>query len=463
MKISLIRCPCINLPYPPPIGLGYISSFLKAAGHEVFIFDLNVEFFHQAQPEEKEKWSISNLEDLIILAKGMASRYNELIDYYVKKILNTQSRIIGFSVWDSNIFFSLRLAREIKRKDKDRVVVFGGPECFPRWSGRFLIQSQAVDAVVYGEGEETLREIASSLEKSGRIEFPSGAIIKKENSRIIDCGPRQPIENLDTLPFPDFTGFPLDKYLTNKLPLTFNRGCPMRCTYCAAPGTIPKYRWRSAESIFEEIKYQLRKYSDKDGFDSCSPALNFNLNEISKLCDFILKEKIEFEWSGYAIIDPRMSIGLLRKMKKAGCFGLNFGLENGSQRVIDGMRKGFQVKEAERVLRNAYSVGMEIVVNFIIGFPGETEEDFQENLEFISRNWDYISFVGSMDACWVEPYSYIYEHPDEFDIVIGSNAYNWHTIDGGNTPQIRLDRKKRFEEFISTLGKKVSFPKPVIS
>lgn len=459
MKVSLIRCPCINLPYPPPIGLAYISSSLKAAGHEVFMFDLNVEFFHHVEVGDREKWVTSDLNSLIALAKNITYKYGELVGHYARKILDTQAKIIGFSVWNSNIFFSLGLAGEIKRKDKGRTIIFGGPECFPRWSGESLIKNEAVDAVVYGEGEETLRQIASFLEKSGKIEFCPGAIIKKD-SQIIDCGPRQPVENLDILPFPDFTGFPLDKYLTHHLPIAFSRGCPRKCSYCSTPGTTPRYRWRHAERIFEEIKSQLKKYPHKAGFDSYSPALNPNIEELSKLCDFILQDKMKFGWSGFTIIDPGMKLGLLRKMRKAGCSGLNLGIESGSQRIINRMRKGFKIEDAERLLRDAHSAGMETVVNFIIGFPDETEDDFQETLKFISRNSDCISFVGSMALCWIEPYIYIFDHPDEFDIILGSHPMHWHSRDGKNTLQIRQDRKKRFEEFISSLGKEITFPKP---
>ena len=390
MKISLVRCPCINLPYPPPIGLAYISSSLKAAGHEVFIFDLNVEFFHHAKVEDREKWVTSDVNSLIALAESINYKYEELVDHYIRKILDTQAEIIGFSVWNTNSLFSLRLAEEIKRRDKNRFVVFGGPECFPRWSGMFLIQNEAVDAVVYGEGEETLKEISSSLEKSGKVEFPQGSIIRK-GSKEIDCGPRRPIEDLNALPFPDFTDFPMDKYLTHHLPIVFSRGCPRKCSYCSTPGTTPGYRWRHAKGIFEEIKSQLQKHPDKVGFDLYSPALNSNIEELSKLCDFILQDKMKFGWSGFAIIDPGMKSDLLKKMRKAGCSGLNFGIESGSQKIINRMRKGFRIEDAERLIRDAHNAEMETVVNFIIGFPDETEGDFQETMEFISRNSDYIS------------------------------------------------------------------------
>jgi anaerobic magnesium-protoporphyrin IX monomethyl ester cyclase len=457
MKIALVRCPCINLPYPPPIGLAYIASFLKSAGHEVSIFDLNVEIFHQVHAAKKKRWIIPDVNTLIELAKRIAFEDRVLFDRYVQEVLNTEAEVIGFSVYDTNLFFSLTMAREIKRKYKNRIVVFGGPECFPLWSGRYIIQETVVDAVVYGEGEETMLDIIRSIEKSGKIE-PCLGTITKEGSRLIDCGAKPPVEDLDKLPLPDFSDFPLDKYLTTELPIVFNRGCPRRCTYCSTPSLIPRYRWRSAYHIYEEIKYQLQKYPHIDSFHSHGPSLSSNLEELSRLCDLIIRDELRFKWSGFASINSAMNIDLLRKMRMAGCFGLNIGIESGSQRIIDRMQKNFRIEEAECILRDAHSTGLETVVNFIIGFPGETEDDFQETLRFILRNWEYITYIGSMNTCWIEPYIYLFDHPEEFDIVIGSNPHEWQSIDGKNTLQIRKERKKRFEDFISSLGRKISRP-----
>jgi radical SAM superfamily enzyme YgiQ (UPF0313 family) len=456
MKVTLIRCPCINLPYPPSAGLAYINSFLKKSGHQTFIFDLNVELFHSVSDDKKERWGIPDLNILIKLSEDIMSDNEKLVNEYIKKILATGSSIIGFSVWDSNRLFSLKLAEKIKKINKDIIIVFGGPECFPKWSGKSLIKEECVDVVVYSEGEETLRELIDYLELTNRIGLHAGTIVKR-NSDIIDCGSRKPIQDLDNMPFPDFDKFPLDKYMTNEIPILFSRGCNRNCAYCAVPGTIPNYRWRSANSIYEEIKYQLKKHPHIDSFHSDSPALNSNLKELSKLCDLIIQDGLKINWSGFALIDKNMNLDLLKKMKEAGCSGLNFGIESGSQDIIDKMRKGFRVEDAEQNLRDAYSLGIEVVANFIIGFPGEKEKDFQETLDFISRNQQHISSAGSMHSCWLGPYMYLYDHADEFNIIINSssndlscNIHNWSCPE--NNQQIRKAREDEFKDFINSLG-----------
>ncbi len=454
MKIVLVRCPCISLPYPPSIGMAYLNSFLKKAGHEVFIFDLNIELFHSVNDEKKKIWNTPDGSSLIKLSEEVISDHNDLFNNYIRKILATEATVIGFSVWDSNILCSLKFAREIKKLNRSINIVFGGPECFPRWSGKTLIKEDCVDVVVYGEGEKTLKELIDYIEVTGRIGLHPGTIVKN-NFNIIDCSSREPIKDLDSMPFPDFNGFPLDKYMTNEFPIIFNRGCTRKCTYCSLPGTTPRYRWRSADSIYEEMKYQIRKHPQIDSFHSDSPALNSNLKELSKLCDLIIRDGLKIIWSGFAVIDKDMDLSLLRKMKQAGCLGLNFGIESGSQRVTDKMRKGFRIQDSEQNIRDAYSAGIEVVANFIVGFPGENEEDFQLTLDFISRNRQYISFVGSAASCWILPYMYLYDHTDEFGITMHSGDWSCE----GNNYQIRKAREDRFREFINSLNIGKSFPK----
>lgn len=449
MKVALIRCPCISLPNPPSIGMAYLKSFLKNAGHEVFIFDLNAEMFHYASNEKHKIWNDTSVPDLIKLSEEIISGDTGLFDQYVRKILETKSTVIGFSVWNSNMSFSLKLARELKRNNGRISIIFGGPECFPKWSGRSLAKEDCIDAVVYGEGEETLREIIDYLGMAGRVGFRPGTIVYK-NDHLLDCGQREPIKNLDNMPFPDFDEFPLDKYITKELPILFDRGCPKKCKFCTVPNTIPQYRYRTAVSLFEEIKYQLKKYPHLESFHNDSPALNSNLGELSKLCDLIIDSGLKISWSGFAAFKKGMDLELLKKMKAAGCSGLNIGLESGSQSVLDKMGKNLQVEDMERNIRDIYEAGIETVVNLIIGFPGETEDDFQQTLDFFVRNGKYITSIGSTSSCWMGPYMDIFEHADEFGIDLSLGWTKWSCE--GNNYEIRKAREEKFKKFVNSLG-----------
>ena len=455
MKVALVRCPCIHLPYPPSVGLAYINSALKKAGHEIFIFDLNIEVFHAVDDSSKKKWAGPDVTNLSDLGEEIFHKHSQLFKEYVKRMLGAGVTVIGFSVWDSNVSLSLKIAQEIKQLEPNIKVIFGGPECFPKWSGDSLIKNDCVDVVVYGEAEETLTEVIDYLQLTGRIGLHSGTLVKK-NGSIVDCGIREPVHDLDTLPFPDFDGFPLEKYMTKEMPILFNRGCSRKCAYCSLPGTTPRYRCRSAHSIYGELKYQINKYPHIDLFPCHSPALNSNLKELSRLCDFIIHGGLKIHWSGFAVIDKHMDADLLKKMKAAGCSCLNFGIESGSQRIIDKMRKGFRVEDAVSNIRDAHSLGLDIVVNFIVGFPGEDEEDFKRTLDFISRNKEYISSVGSTASCWIGPYIWIYEHPEEFAIAKGYGQHDWSCKE--NNYQLRQIREHRLRELVDSLGIGNAYP-----
>lgn len=421
----------------------------------MFIFDLNVEIFHVVDDSSKTKWNNLDVPGLIDLGEEIFRKHQQLFNEYIKKMFEAGPTVIGFSVWDSNAALSLKIAKEIKQLRPDIKVIFGGPECFPKWSGDLLIKNDCVDAVVYGEAEETLTQMMDYLQITGRIGLHSGTIVKK-NGSIVDCGNREPVNDLDTLPFPDFDGFPLEKYMTCEMPIIFNRGCSRKCAYCSLPGTTPVYRCRSAQSIYEEFKYQVNKYPHIDLFHCDSPALNSNLKELSRLCDLIINGGLKIRWSGFAVIDKYMDAALLKKMQAAGCLGLNFGIESGSQKIIDKMRKGFRIEDAQTNIRDAHNLGLETVVNFIIGFPGEDEEDFKQTLDFISRNKQYISFVGSTASCWIGPYIWMNEHPEEFGIVKGYGQEGWSCKE--NNHQIRQIREHRLKELVNSLGIGKSYP-----
>jgi hypothetical protein len=145
-------------------------------------------------------------------------------------------------------------------------------------------------------------------------------------------------------------------------------------------------------------------------------------------------------------------------MAKAGCNCIGYGLESGSQKIIDGMRKGFKIKDAERIIRDTYNAGIETILGIIIGFPGETEDDFKETLKFIERNKDYISWVHSPSECNVSFNNYIHNYPEKFNIILAPNRDGelWYSKDGTNTHEERQRRIRIFNEFLSAVGVKTN-------
>ncbi len=131
---------------------------------------------------------------------------------------------------------------------------------------------------------------------------------------------------------------------------------------------------------------------------------------------------------------------------------LDYGVESGSQKVLDKMGKKYTVEDAERIIKDTYNAGINVVLNLVVGFPNEAEEDFYKTLEFIRRIKDYVLFIAPGHACLILPYSYIYKNPDEFDIILDKETSCWSTKDGKNNEEVRLKRAKIFNNFITDLG-----------
>lgn len=443
MKIALVIAPNLFKKFPL-IGLAYLSSYMKARKFGVELFDLNVEL---KIPYENNEfiWGV----DKSFIDKFINDNKQE-IESIVNKILSTKAEIIGFSIWTTTKNLSLALAKMIKNRDKNRLIVFGGPEC--SFSAQELIKNDFVDIVALGEGEETLHNIAELFKKDKKVDFCKGTLLK-DGKKILDCGFRTEIQDLDLLPFTDYSGFMLEKYyLTGCLPITFYRGCIKRCVFCNCSITWKKYRSRTAENIYSEMKDKIKKYRGLKRFEAVDTAINLNLDMLFKLCDLIIEDNLNIEWGGAAIIHPGMDAKLLNKMAKAGCCDLAYGLESGSQAVLDKMRKAIKISDAERLIRETYQAGIKICLNFIIGFPNETENEFQETMKFIKRNKEFISSISYPSECWIGNNTYLHSHLEEFNVDTGELGTMWRTKDGLNTPEIRRERIKIFNDFVNDIG-----------
>jgi len=445
-KVLLIVPPVIYARQPS-IGIAYLCSYLRNKDCEVRCWDLNT------------RMQILNDGDDVFWAHEENSREffmknKNLFESWVEEVLNYDPQIVGFSVWSTSQYSSLRLAEMIKKRDKNKLIVFGGVEC--NFDGKQLIKNPAVDILVCGEGEKTLAEIAEKYASNGRVELCEGTLIKKD-AGIIDCGARPPIENLDELPFPDFTDFQFEKYLyKDYVPISFGRGCIWRCAFCEVSHCWNKFRTRSAKSIYSEMKYRLENRRDtfcpEQEFIVCDPSLDADLNVLSELCDMIIGDGLPVRFNGLAQIRPAMDFEFLKKMKKAGCELLDFGLESGSQRVLDKMGKKYSVMDAERVIKDAHNAGINVILNFVVGFPNEREEDFYETLEFIRRVKDSVLYIAPGHPCIVHPYSRIYQNLKEFGVILGTERNNWRTADGENNKEERERRARIFDDFVTNLG-----------
>lgn len=453
----------ILLVIPPPffikmphIGIAYLSSFLKHKGFRVSVNDLSLRLHNSALEELKRFWYVDCTNSFFCteIADLIFKNFEDEVNKFVEEFLLTDIKVIGFSVNMISIFLANRIAKILKEKDPKRLIIFGGGGTFFRHP-RDLIKPGFVDVFVIGEGESTLFNILDAHFNHRKIHNAPGMLLGK------DLGRRQPlpsaiIQNLDEIPFPDFREFDLKEYNQGDdykpLPLLLSRGCIRRCAYCIDYIMWPKYRFRSPSHIMDEIKYHIQNNHTK-AFEMIDLTCNGNLKQLLELSDLIIDSGLKFDWVSYAIIRKDMDLGLLSKMKKAGCNTLIYGVENGSDRLLKMMGKDYTAKEASEVIRLTHKAGIGANINIIVGFPGETEEDFRQTIEFIRENKDYINEVTNVSGCSLFPEADLGRNKKKYGIFLEEGTDPMLFTDSHGLDRFgRNDRVARLSGTINNIG-----------
>jgi radical SAM superfamily enzyme YgiQ (UPF0313 family) len=452
MKVLLIQCPCSYGAEMPPLGLAYLASFLKKNNYDVSILDLSILLYEQVDEENKKYWDSNNgycwyLTDIF---RDMPFLSGKIYNKFINKILSTGGDVLGFSVQNTSAIFTLEIIKRIKTKSPSKKIILGGPNCYniTGVDSDFKLQNDLQkfsDFIVVGEGEETSLNLLRCIEDNKPLDECKGIAIPRDGKWHF-TGFAKPIMNLDNLPFPAFDIYNLESYTNKKgLPILTSRGCINRCVFCTDSNFWLPYRHRSTENITAEIMRIHQKY--KNNFLSFNDSLiNGNFRNLWGICDFLIEKKLKISWGGNCRVNKRLDLELLKRMKKAGCQYLNVGIESGSNRILALMRKGFTIEEAASFIYNCSKAGINVVVNWIVGFPGETKEDFTKTVDFIVRHKGLIK-RNTFSTLTVNQFSYLARYKKEFGIILDSPHLGlWHSTDGRNTIEFRNSRLQYLED-----------------
>jgi len=453
----LIMCPGWGV-IQPPVGISYLKGFLEEHGLSVKCFDLSLELY-KVFPR-KEYWDLNHPEAFIVkplFEKNILPHIDYFITHWAKQILSCNPKVVGFSLFMSSINTSLLLAKQLKKYRPHLLILGGGAEvsrikkvvggrtnCFSPVNENIF---DDFDLLINGEGEEVLLEIFSLLERKEDF-YDIDGIFYMDNNRVVINNSRKLIDNLDILSPPDYSNFDLKNYTKEVLPLVTSRGCVNRCTFCADSLLWEKYRYRSSEKVIEEIKFLIDKYGISQ-FEITDSTFNGNIRRIEEMCDLIMKAGLDIRWSAKVTLRKEMNYALLKKMEKAGCCSLAYGVESGSFRVLKDMRKNIDLQETKRIIRNTYKAGIQVNCFFIIGYPTETEEDFQLTLNFIKENAAFIVRFDQVTGCHIEEDSYLGLNLDKYSIIFKNDG--WYSKE--STPKIREERLSRFKELARKIHK----------
>ncbi|MBU0503683.1 MAG: radical SAM protein [Candidatus Omnitrophota bacterium] len=453
-KILLVQAPPWGV-CAPPLGVAYLSTFLRSRGFNSEIMDLNIQIFNDPDLKIEDKWDTQDFE---FWASGNAVEYlQDSFEDFAEKIIAYGAPIIGFSATFASVPFLNVLLSLLRKKGGNNltIIVGGGGVSYPQ--GRILFKKEIIDYFVVGEGEIPLTGIMNHLQNDEAITGENRCLVWKDRpeDRVL-CIRAADVSSLplDDIPFPTFEEFNLDSYSQKDLlPLISSRGCIKSCVFCCDAPIKKPYRYRSAEKVAGEIKYLFKKYNRKR-LEFSDLLLNGNLDFLDKLCGFLIEMNLGVCWGGQATIRKDMDAQLFKKMKKAGCGGLTFGCESFSDRLLYLMRKGMKSKDAQYTFMMAKDAGMLVEVNLIVGFPGETDEDVDATARFLKDNAILIDKVNSLNICTIGPGMYLYDHLSEYNIdsSIISDWYSWFDVDRRNTIGIRTDRHRKLLSVCAGLG-----------
>lgn len=293
-----------------------------------------------------------------------------------------------------------RLAAAIKKIFPRVLLVAIGPHgtITPEW---VLQKCPAIDIFVRGEPAITVQKIGKNLPLTNKIKRKILGISFVQNSKIINNPPRPYLFNLDLLPFPAYYLLPMKiygpmndhfngkKFIGETLPFSIiltSRGCPGLCVFCFKKMYQDKktFRSRSPKNVVDEIELLLKKYKVKAIYIQ---DLNFCVNQkrVIDISREIRRRKLKFSWGCETRFD-NVNLELLRKMKKAGCCFINFGLESGSYKILSLCQKNIKINVIEKTIANCQKAKISVGCFKLLGLPGETKETFIKTLKFMIKN-----------------------------------------------------------------------------
>ena len=441
----------------PPLGVAYLVTFLKSRGHRVEVADLNVELFNNASEQTKRLWDIGTINGCPPreIADKVLDQCHSHVEQFVEAVLQTNIPVIGFSTTAASTFAAEGVAKRIKERDPSRIVVFGGPGS--HWDHqRVEIELNCVNYFIVGEGEEALDALLRHLKHGDPPEQEIPGLIAVRDGVFHRIRPPQPIRNLDLIPYPTFEEFDLKKYNDGNafkpLPLILSRGCVRRCTFCIDWVLSPQYRYRKPELVFENLAHYVSRYGARH-FEFNDLLCNGVISQLERFCDLMIEAQMGVYWWSYAIIRKEMTPALLKKMKASGCAALIYGVESASDGVLKRMRKNVTGEITERVVRDTHDAGIFAQVNVVVGFPGETEEEFQDTVTFLKRNKDYIHEVTNISGLVLMNGSELMQEREKFGIehVPGSDP-GLFKDENGLDQMGRHDRVTRLVKIVDDLG-----------
>ncbi len=336
----------------PPLGLGYLAAIAEQDGHECRIFDFGL---RPQRPLRDE----------------------------VQDVISFQPDLVAFTSMTTS-YASVEEAAALLKEALGVTTIIGGPHAtsLPHET----LQNPHLDFLVYGGGEYIFRDFLRAFASGRRNWGDIQGLWYKEDGKLIDGGERPEIKDLDALPFPARHLFELDKYplyAPNGEPMLTvlsSRGCPWNCSFCFKGIVGRTYHQRSPENITTELQQIIDTYGVRN-FYFIDDLFTIDVKRLDAILDHFIDRNMDVRWRCLARVD-RVNPDLLKKMQKAGCRQVHYGIESGNAEVLKRTAKHINLNQVRDAVKWTEEAGIQSKGYFILGLPGDTTETMEETITF---------------------------------------------------------------------------------
>lgn len=370
-------------PRLPPLGEACIKAYLDRNGVRTDVFDMNNFCYCSVSNELRRLWELPVYPALSDnLWNHLWLRYPQVIADALAAVIEHPAQTIGISVWHSSINFSQMIAQYVRSNAPGKRIIAGGPDVTLSVLENISSAREKyfwADHLIAGEGEQSLLDYFTN---------------HQSNIVNIICFNESPA---DSLPAPDFTQImPRPYRYPGTLPVWMSRGCIRRCGFCVEHTLSKSFRIKPADRMAGELRhlYETSGVRHVIFYDS---LINGNVRVLEQFLDIMIDTALPVKWEAQLLIRPDMPDQIYEKMKRAGCYNLFIGMENGCDRILSLMNKRFTTADAVRALAICRDIELHCEISLIIGYPGETADDFAQTCAFIEQNAHVIPKIAQIN------------------------------------------------------------------
>jgi hypothetical protein len=441
-RVAMIIAPAWGVLFPP-YNIAKLTGLMRSQKYSVKVLDLNIESYHRLKSLHGEDYWRSERYflwlDQVNFEKYLLPDLEPLFDRIILNLSIEKPKVVGFSIYNTNFHATMYLLKKLKEVLPNTCFIAGGPEMAERYNCSYDLPKD-FNYIFVGEAEASLIEFLNEVPSITTYE--KGKVIGTTTSRL----------NLDEYAYPDYSDYILSNYQEGSgISAETSRGCVAQCSFCSET-----YYWRfrslSPERTISEIEHQIKNYNINRVWFVDS-LINGDLKSFKKLVDLILEKELKFKWNSYARCDGRMTREFIQKIADSGCNCLSYGVESGSQKILDNMRKKIEVWEVENNLRDTSDAGIFAHINWMIGFPTENAIDWMHGLQLLFNCRKHIHAISVGYGAGAAPGSHMKEDPDYYGINFDYFLDNWRDEHYTNTQLHRFLRIKLTHIWLAIINK----------